>query len=156
MELYHSSFTGSHYGPRPSWLSVLLRQWGRCSRGKVSLSTTGDFQSLFSSCHWDNTPSEPSLLGIHPLPSRAVHRKKAESQPQQLLLTPLTSSDANTEQSGGGKPSFALSKSIVGPCKGRFVCMLLALHACACLCCIPEGSWVPGSRVGSWLLRSFL
>lgn len=86
---------------------------------------------------WDNTTSDLSLLGIHPLPSCAVHRTKKpqnqnpESQPQQFLLTPFTSSDATREQSGGGKPSFALGKSPVGPCRGRFVCMLLAL---ACLC----------------------
>lgn len=102
------------------WESLIVNNWG--------------FQSPLSSCPWDNTTSELSLMGIHPLPScfPPQEKKTTESQPQQLLLTPFTSSKANTEQGGGGKPSFALDKSIVGPCRGRFVCVLLAL-ACPCM-----------------------
>lgn len=95
---------------------------GRCSSGKVSLWTTGDFNPL---CSWDNTTSE--FIPYHPVLSTG-QKKPLNPNLSNFCwphLPPAT-------QSGGGKPSFVLSKSFVGPCKGRFVCLLLAL-ACLCL-----------------------
>lgn len=154
----------------------LLRQQWRCCSGKVFVvSSWGLSIPFFSSCPqtrlWDNTTSEPSLPVIHPLPSlqwlTAVHRKKLNHNLSNFCcphLQPATQTQA-ADQSGGGKLSFSLSKRIVGPWKERFVCVLLA-PACLCVlalhsrgklgfCEDGSRSW-DGSRVGSWLLRSFL